>query len=66
MADTERSSKRLKGHALCNEGKDYGWTPRGICTCGEMSLPLKSIAARKRWHREHKDASRKAVISAVQ
>lgn len=28
----------------------------GLCRCGATSDPLPSNAARKRWHREHKQA----------
>lgn len=31
---------------------------RALCECGEWSPELPSTAARKRWHREHKDEVR--------
>jgi hypothetical protein len=57
-------SNRLAGHELRNEGKVYdvgGWPVligSGRCTCGERSPVLPTPAARKRWHREHKDTVR--------
>lgn len=33
-------------------------TGRALCECGAESPVLPSTAARKRWHREHKDAIR--------
>lgn len=53
----------VPGHGLQFEGRAYdddarwvlyGKTGRGLCSCGELSPVLPSIAARKRWHREHK------------
>lgn len=37
----------------------------GVCTCGRKSEPLPSDAARKRWHREHKQAVLDADQSLV-
>ena len=39
----------------------YWWLPHdpagvAVCRCGATSEPLPSTAARKRWHREHKQA----------
>jgi len=64
---------RLVGHALFNEGAPFdnngrriwpGNDPypqgRGQCECGEKSAVEVSAAARKRWHREHKQAVRNA------
>lgn len=60
-----KANTRLAGHELRNEGRVYD----GIhlvregasrCSCGEWSPLLPSSAARKRWHREHKDAIRAA------
>lgn len=55
----------VKGHTLRAEGLGYRkpgiddpWSRgmRGSCSCGEYSDPLNSDRARKRWHREHKQA----------
>lgn len=59
---------RVVGHALAHEGAPYSlidgrWVRLGIgvqpygaarCSCGQMSPPLRSTTARRRWHREHK------------
>lgn len=57
---------RVAGHGLLHEGWPYTdsgirqyrrwYSGRGKCECGAMSEPVESIAARKRWHREHKEA----------
>ena len=57
------SGNRLPGHTLPFEGKVYGYGyrvnyGRARCSCGAESPPLDSDAARKRWHREHKDEVR--------
>jgi hypothetical protein len=57
---------RLVGHELRWEGRldnyVYARNRNGEgstrCTCGALSPVLPSTAARKRWHREHKDAVR--------
>lgn len=53
---------RLAGHTLPNEGRvrdAAGWLGNGPgrarCSCGERSPNLSSTAARKLWHRDHKD-----------
>lgn len=60
-------ANRLVGHGLRMEGRvqlagrligDGNGEGRGSCTCGVDSPLLPSTAARKRWHREHKDAIR--------
>jgi hypothetical protein len=59
-------SPRLAGHGLRWEGRWYdiasGRTFNGPgyarCSCGTRSPDLPSTTARKRWHREHKDAVR--------
>lgn len=66
-------SSRLAGHGLRAEGKVFeddgnGGTRRkygsydnfgfGLCSCGSRSSALYSDAARKRWHREHKEQVR--------
>lgn len=59
-------TNRLPGHELPNEGRlqtPYG--PRNHagqarCTCGAASPVLPNTAARKQWHREHKDQIRAA------
>jgi len=61
------TSLRVTGHTLWFEGRGhnadgeprYGLRgylgyDRGKCSCGVLSEPLPSAAARKRWHREHK------------
>ena len=57
----------LKGHTLRREGQAFDergrWLPNepygcGKCSCGEVSVPLHTDAARKRWHRAHKDSLR--------
>lgn len=64
-------SNRLAGHELRYEGRVFDAAVglvnslvngRGAtrCSCGEWSPVLPSTAARKRWHREHKDAVRAA------
>lgn len=60
------TSNRLPGHTLRFEGKVYGYNHtvrqgRARCTCGAESLVLDSDAARKRWHREHKDEIREEI-----
>lgn len=37
-----------------------GGTGHGVCTCGASSGELASGAARKQWHREHKQQIREA------
>ncbi len=54
---------RLAGHALRNEGRlyEHGMSVRagvGRCECGATSPILPGPSARRRWHREHKDAIR--------
>jgi hypothetical protein len=63
----------LPGHALRSEGKPYrlagkddggldvratGSGGYGLCECGTSSGWLTSDGARKRWHKEHKEAIR--------
>lgn len=61
----------LKGHTLLFEGEAIGqsWHKNGPgsgkCSCGEMSPELPTRAARKRWHREHKEAIRKSQVQPV-
>lgn len=67
---SERRKTTLKGHSLVNEGKPYafsdegnwlrcdGTAGRGLCSCGKPSPIFTSDAARKRWHRDHKDQVR--------
>lgn len=54
---------------LCSSGychyylqRDYevgpAWDGHARCSCGAVSPHLPTVAARKRWHREHKDALR--------
>ena len=55
----------LKGHTLLGEGRPIETCFRGIgkgkayCSCGQLSPVLECTAARKRWHKEHKQAIRK-------
>jgi hypothetical protein len=71
---TPTPSTRVAGHGLWSEGwpvdatpgKGAGWRPGrhrtdagcGLCECGEMSPVLDSVAARRRWHKEHKQQIR--------
>ena len=71
---------RLSGHTLRHEGAAFepvlnasGLPDRragdrvgsGLCSCGEMSESLPSAAARKRWHREHKDRVRSTAAHVL-
>jgi hypothetical protein len=56
-------SVRVKGHGLRWEGRALSIDARlhngvghGRCECGGRSPELPNTAARKRWHREHKQA----------
>jgi FAD/FMN-containing dehydrogenase len=76
MAD--RQSARVPGHGLQAEGKAFapgnlaeeqapwirvrGHIGRGVCACGAVSDVEWTDAARKRWHRAHKDEERREVI----
>ncbi len=65
-------SNRLSGHTLRQEGRAFakdritgGWfllmlssLGVGLCSCGDTSEELDSNAARKAWHRAHKDQIR--------
>lgn len=53
----------VKGHTLVDEGvghdafgrrQSLDVCDRGKCSCGELSGPLPSMRARRRWHRQHK------------
>lgn len=63
-----RQNTRLIGHTLRSEGAPFAWTTNGgryihttglsgvgLCSCGEVSEVEESGAARKRWHRTHKE-----------
>lgn len=61
---------RLPGHSLQHEGHPFdpdgtraysGTIGHALCSCGEMSGPLVTHAARKRWHAEHKETKRAEV-----
>jgi hypothetical protein len=61
-----KKTNRLPGHELPFEGAaQYPGVANGegftTCSCGEKSPVLQNRAARKRWHREHKEAVRAAV-----
>jgi hypothetical protein len=70
MTGPKRSQLLVAGHTLEFGGRghyhhgrlfpqvgDSGVKPdRGRCSCGELSPPLPSDGARKRWHRAHKEA----------
>jgi hypothetical protein len=65
-----RGKTLLRGHALRWEGAGRREDHRGrvtqqafqrgfaLCECGARSPVLQSDAARRRWHRDHKDAIR--------
>lgn len=56
----------VPGHTLRFEGRAFvvnengknvfarGWHGRGLCSCGALGPMVTTVAARKRWHREHK------------
>lgn len=61
-----KEQMRVKGHYLIGEGESFFgdgsriWGRRsgmgcGKCSCGALSEKLPSDAARKRWHRQHKE-----------
>lgn len=67
-------SNRMPGHWLESEGAPHDKKGRrlgslwgystsgdgyGKCSCGKLSPLLPSGMARKKWHREHKEALRK-------
>lgn len=64
---------RVAGHELRMEGAPFNdagvWNwpyrrtgpGRGLCSCGDLSEELPSAAARKRWHRAHKEQVKKAA-----
>jgi hypothetical protein len=72
MAQTKRDTgSRLSGHVLLSEGAAYsgksrvryhgtGGIGKAMCSCGVSSPVLDSGSKRKQWHREHKEAVRKA------
>lgn len=60
----------VSGHTLMLEGAPHdingvvlsapygivrGGPGRGKCSCGELSLTMRSAAQRKQWHRKHKE-----------
>lgn len=60
----------VPGHGLRDEGKPFWWSEhrqeyvrkpgcdsegQALCRCGEFSGVLPTDAARKRWHRAHKE-----------
>lgn len=55
----------VKGHTLSMEGQPLGYARSGIgyggCSCGARSEELPSNAARKRWHKKHKEEVSKEV-----
>jgi hypothetical protein len=71
---TKRHFTRLAGHALQAEGKAFapgslaegeapwirvrGHIGRAVCSCGAVSDVEWADAARKRWHKAHKDKER--------
>lgn len=66
---------QLAGHGLADEGAAFsldgyrvnprgtGGLGRGLCACGEMSALLDSGHARKQWHAEHKDQTKRALTA---
>jgi len=66
----------VPGHGLVSEGAAHddagarlwahtGNAGRGKCSCGELSESLASGAARKAWHRRHKDDVTKLTARAA-
>lgn len=53
-------ANRVAGHTLPREGRLYdahGYpvrVGRARCSCGETSPEMATVAARRRWHRDHK------------
>lgn len=74
MADTKKGKTRLKGHCLWREGGamtdngfdlvDASGPGYAMCECDARSPHLPNRSQRQKWHREHKDAARKAVTEA--
>jgi hypothetical protein len=74
MPDTAKISTRLAGHYLYAEGKPFYADGRrittygaqvghGMCSCGSVSdAVFDTDAARKRWHRDHKDKIRAGAV----
>lgn len=74
------TSTRLAGHGLLAEGKPFhsalgddgrprrmtGSTGYGRCSCGVRSVLTTSDAARKRWHKEHKNLVRQSRRAGAQ
>lgn len=67
MDNTMKGKTLVPGHTLIFEGDALGRS-RGLsgpgeggCSCGARSPRLETRAARKRWHKEHKDAIRAAL-----
>ena len=73
------TSTRLPGHGLQYEGRacipdgeggfilastKSNYAGRALCSCGEQSDILPSDAARKRWHRAHKEAVHAGQVTA--
>lgn len=63
---------QLAGHGLLNEGAPFddagdrvhvstSGPGRAKCSCGELSDPLPSGGARRRWHAAHKEAVRSSA-----
>lgn len=64
---TMKGKTLLSGHTLLFEGKPIDLWPYttggpgvGGCSCGERSETLATNAARKRWHKRHKEEVREA------
>ena len=56
---TFKKQTLVKGHTLSMEGQPVGYARngpgQGICSCRQLSPVLPTNAARKRWHKQHKD-----------
>lgn len=74
MDIVDRRSSRLDGHVLVAKGAPFGkggaraprrryWhgvggRGRALCTCGDTSPVVDSVAERLDWHRRHKNSLR--------
>lgn len=65
-----KTSTRLAGHGLPNEGRidNHGTSNRrgrGRCECGATSPELRNTAQRKLWHGDHKASIRQGGDGVV-
>jgi hypothetical protein len=75
---TTKGKTLLAGHTLILEGEGYkiiaGYPARtrnngdgcAKCSCGQFSPTLPNRAARKRWHKEHKEEVRQKLAGMAQ